>query len=150
MTHKISIRTTSFEHLILYLRLYVPRSCRDGQFTIPHFFPGQLAIELDLAVNQYFVHILSLVADNKKEVSTIRNHLLQTNTEEEPQNIYSNSTYMQLFTADDFRRRYFHVHFCAKRYVLINWNNSSRMALLNVDFRIKPSAVTHFPRRLLQ
>ena len=44
--------------------LYVPSqqlwSLRDGQFTLPHFFLGKLKH----AVNQYFVHILSLVTDN--------------------------------------------------------------------------------------
>ena len=43
--------------------LYVPSeqlwSWRDGQFT-PHFFLDKL----EQAVNQYFVHILSLVTDN--------------------------------------------------------------------------------------
>ena len=36
-------------------------SCRNGQFTLPHFFLGKL----DQAFNQYFVHgdILSLVTD---------------------------------------------------------------------------------------
>ena len=46
------------------LLLYVPSqqlwSLRDGQFTLPHFFLGKL----EQAVNQYFVHILSLVTDN--------------------------------------------------------------------------------------
>ena len=37
------------------------RSCRDGQLTLPHF-PGQAYTSQ--AVNQYFVHILSLVTDN--------------------------------------------------------------------------------------
>ena len=35
-------------------------SWRDGQFTKPHFFLGKL----EQAVNQYFVHILSLVTGN--------------------------------------------------------------------------------------
>ena len=34
-------------------------SCRDGQFTLPHFFLGKL----ELAAHKYFVHILSLVTD---------------------------------------------------------------------------------------
>ena len=45
----------------LFLLLYVPSqqlwSWRGGQFTLPHFFLGKL----EQAVNQYFVHILSLV-----------------------------------------------------------------------------------------
>ena len=32
----------------------------DGKFTQPHFYLGKL----EQAVNQYFVHILSLVTDN--------------------------------------------------------------------------------------
>ena len=48
----------------LFLLLYVPSqqlwSLRDGQFIWPHFFLGKL----EQAVNQYFVHILSLVTDN--------------------------------------------------------------------------------------
>ena len=36
-------------------------SCRDGQSTLPQFFMGRL----DLAVNKYFVHILSLVTDKQ-------------------------------------------------------------------------------------
>ena len=56
------------EHFIfvvwLFFLLYVPSqqlwSLRDGQFTLPHFFLGKL----EQAVNQYFVHILSLVTDN--------------------------------------------------------------------------------------
>ena len=47
--------------LFVCLFLYVPsqqlRSWPDGQFTKPHFFLGKL----EQAVNQYFVHILSLV-----------------------------------------------------------------------------------------
>ena len=47
------------------LLLYVPSkqlwSWRDGQFTLPHFFPGKL----EQAVNQYFLHILSLVTDKQ-------------------------------------------------------------------------------------
>ena len=50
----------------LFLLLYVPSqhlwSWRDGQLTKPHFFLGKL--EQAQAVNQYFVHILSLVAEN--------------------------------------------------------------------------------------
>ena len=50
--------------LFVCLLLYVPSqqlwSLRDGQFTLPHFFLGKL----EQAVNQYFVHILSLVTDN--------------------------------------------------------------------------------------
>ena len=49
---------------LFVLLLYVPSqqlwSWRDGQFTYPHFFLGKL----EQAVNQYFVHILSLVTDN--------------------------------------------------------------------------------------
>ena len=49
---------------LFVLLLYVPNqqlwSLRDGQFTLPHFFLE----ELEQAVNQYFVHILSLVTDN--------------------------------------------------------------------------------------
>ena len=49
--------------MLLVLLLYVPsqqlRPWRDGQFTLPHFFLGKL----EQAVNQYFVHILSLVTD---------------------------------------------------------------------------------------
>ena len=50
--------------VLFVLLLYVPSqqlwSLRDGQFTLPHFFLGKL----EQAVNQYFVHILSLVTDN--------------------------------------------------------------------------------------
>ena len=35
-------------------------SCKNGQFTLPHFFMDKL----DKVINQYFVHILSLVNDN--------------------------------------------------------------------------------------
>ena len=49
---------------LFVLLLYVPSqqlwSWRDGQFTYPNFFLGKL----EQAVNQYFVHILSLVTDN--------------------------------------------------------------------------------------
>ena len=49
---------------LFVLLLYVPSqqlwSWRDGQFTLPRFFLGKL----EQAVNQYFVHILSLVTDN--------------------------------------------------------------------------------------
>ena len=49
---------------LFVLLLYVPSqqlwSLRDGQFTYPHIFLGKL----EQAVNQYFVHILSLVTDN--------------------------------------------------------------------------------------
>ena len=54
-------------HLIIclfVLLLYVPSqqlwSWQDGQFNSPHFFLGKL----EQTVNQYFVHILSLVTDN--------------------------------------------------------------------------------------
>ena len=51
-------------YVLFVLLLYVPSqklwSWRDGQFTSPHFFLGKL----EQAVNQYFVHILSLVTDN--------------------------------------------------------------------------------------
>ena len=52
-------------HEVLFvLLLYVPSqqlwSWWDGQFTSPHFSLGKL----QQAVNQYFVHILSLVTDN--------------------------------------------------------------------------------------
>ena len=46
--------------LLLYGQSQQLRSWRDGQFTEPHFFLGML----EQAVNQYFVHILSLVTDN--------------------------------------------------------------------------------------
>ena len=50
--------------VLFILLLYVPSqqlwSWRDVQFTYPHFFLGKL----EQAVNQYFVHILSLVTDN--------------------------------------------------------------------------------------
>ena len=50
-------------------------SCRDGQFTRPHFFLGKL----DQAVNQYFVHILSHVTDNKvRQRAKIKNQYNQT------------------------------------------------------------------------
>ena len=49
---------------LFVLLLYVPSqqlwSWRDGQFTKPHFFLGKL----EQALNQYSVHILSLVTDN--------------------------------------------------------------------------------------
>ena len=52
------------ELVCLFLLLYVPCqqlwSLRDGQFTLPHFFLGRL----EQAVNQKFVHIISLVTDN--------------------------------------------------------------------------------------
>ena len=35
-------------------------SCKNGQFTLPHFFMDKL----DKVINQYFVHILWLVKDN--------------------------------------------------------------------------------------
>ena len=46
--------------LLLYVQCQQLWSLRDGQFTWPHFFLGKL----EQAVNQYFVHILSLVTDN--------------------------------------------------------------------------------------
>ena len=49
---------------LFVLLLYAPSqqlwSWRDCQFTSQHFFLGKL----EQAVNQYFVHILSLVTDN--------------------------------------------------------------------------------------
>ena len=58
-------RRESYQTITLFvLVLYVPSqqlwSWRDGQFTKQHFFLGKL----EQAVNQYFVHILSLVTDN--------------------------------------------------------------------------------------
>ena len=60
----------SFEHTkhmfvcLFVLLLYAPSQqlwpWRDSQFTLPHFFLGKL----EQAVNQYFVHIISLVTDN--------------------------------------------------------------------------------------
>ena len=53
--------------LFVCLLLYVPCqqlwSWLDGQFTQPHFFLGKL----EQAVNQYFVHMLSLVTDTLLE-----------------------------------------------------------------------------------
>ena len=46
--------------LLLYVQSQQLWSWRDGQFTYPHFFMGKL----EQAVNQYFMHILSLVTDN--------------------------------------------------------------------------------------
>ena len=50
--------------VVVVLLLNVPSqqlwSLRDGQLTLPHFFLGKH----EQAVNQYFVHILSLVTDN--------------------------------------------------------------------------------------
>ena len=59
---------TEFLSIKLFvLLLYVPSqqlwSWCDGQFTLvtlPHFFMGKL----EQAVNQYFMHILSLLTDN--------------------------------------------------------------------------------------
>ena len=57
-------KTLRTETCLFVLLLYVPSqqlwSWRDGQFTVPHFFLGKLK----QAVNQYFVHILSLVTDH--------------------------------------------------------------------------------------
>ena len=53
---------------LFVLLLYVPRqplwSWRNGQFTYPHFYLGKL----EQAVNQYFVHILSLVHPGEPHV----------------------------------------------------------------------------------
>ena len=50
------------------LLLYVPSqqlwSWRDNKFTQLHFFLGKL----EQAVNQYFVHILSLITDNNPSI----------------------------------------------------------------------------------
>ena len=48
--------------LLLYVRSQQLWSWWDGQFTKPHFSLGKL----EQAVNQYFVHILSLVTDNNE------------------------------------------------------------------------------------
>ena len=57
-------RASSQTITLFVLVLYVPSpqlwSWRDGQFTKPHFF----LCKLEQAVNQYFVHILSLETDN--------------------------------------------------------------------------------------
>ena len=56
-------RPLSKSFCLFVMLLYVPSqqlwSWRDSQFTEPHFFLGRL----EQAVNQYFVHILSLVTD---------------------------------------------------------------------------------------
>ena len=56
--------TIEFCFVLFVLLLYVPSqqlwSWPDGQFTLPHFFLGKL----EQTVNQYFVHILSLLTDN--------------------------------------------------------------------------------------
>ena len=63
MAGLMSDQVNNFVSLFVLL-LSVPSqqlwSWRDGQFTLPHFFLGKL----EQAVNQYFVHILSLVTDN--------------------------------------------------------------------------------------
>ena len=55
-TSKKSWLVDWFDSLSLSQQLW---SCPDGQFTKPHFF----LCKLDKAVNEYFVHILSLVTD---------------------------------------------------------------------------------------
>ena len=53
-----------YQFVLFVLLLYLPSqqlwSWRDGKFTYPLFFLGKL----EQAINQYFVHILSLVTDN--------------------------------------------------------------------------------------
>ena len=62
--HTCSDNAPISPHNVLFVvLLYVPVnswSWRDGQFTYPHFFLGKL----EQAVNQYFVHILSIITDN--------------------------------------------------------------------------------------
>ena len=60
-----------FMRICLFLLLYIPSqqlwSWQDGQFTSPHFFLGNL----EQAVNQYFVHILSLVTDKNPSYDSV-------------------------------------------------------------------------------
>ena len=62
--YQAKVYVRRFILFVFVLLLYFPSqqlwSWRDGQFTKPHFFLGKL----EQAVNQYFVHILSLVTDN--------------------------------------------------------------------------------------
>ena len=72
ITVSVLMLASSFQHSfwfvdfvsLIVLLLYVPSqqlwSWQDCQFTLPHFFLGKL----EQAVNQNFVHILSLVTDN--------------------------------------------------------------------------------------
>ena len=68
------------------LLLYVPSqqlwSWRDGQFTQWHFFLGKL----EQAVNEYFVHILSLVTDNNPS------EMIQRKAGEWPYNLFHNQS----------------------------------------------------------